>query len=122
MTVLGVNLDADDVVLPAFPGNPPPEGRYVLATVSVTNTGTELARPAMTLYHYYAGDDDLIYGSWTCQAWNARPLADVGPLDPGETAEYDICFDVPLHALGRPTLVIDDGTAADYTFTQWSAP
>lgn len=122
VTVLDVSLDADDVVVPAFPGNPPPEGRYVLATVSVTNTGSEPARPAMNLYHYYAGDDDLIYGDWTCGAWSPRPLADVGPLAPGETAEYDVCFDVPLHALGRPTLVVDDGTAAEYTFTQWSAP
>lgn len=122
VTVLDVSLDADDVMLPAFPGNVPPEGRYVMATVSVTNTGAEPARPATTLYHYYAGDDDLLYGSPTCRSWSPRPLADVGPLDPGETAEYDICFDVPLDALGRPTLVIDDGTESEYTFTQWSAP
>ena len=122
VTVLAVSTDADDVVLPAFPGNVEPEGRYIMATVSVTNTGAEPARPAVDLYHYYAGDDDLMYGDWTCASWTPRPLTDVGPLAPGETAEYDVCFDVPLHAVDRPTLLVDDATALEYRLTQWSAP
>lgn len=122
VTVLDVSLDADDVVQPAFPGNVPPEGRYVLATVSVTNLGTAPARPAMDLYHYYEGDDELLYGDWSCASWTARPLMDVGPLAPGETVEYDVCFDVPLDALGRPGLLVDDATSEVYRLTRWSAP
>lgn len=122
VTVVDVSLDADDVVLPAFPGNVPADGRYVLATISVTNLGTEPARPAMDLYHYYEGDDELLYGDWSCMSWTPRPLADIGPLAPGETVEYDVCFDVPLDALGRQTVLVDDATAVAYRLTQWSAP
>lgn len=122
VTVVDVSLDADDVVLPAFPGNVPADGRYVLATISVTNLGTEPARPAMDLYHYYEGDDELLYGDWSCMSWTPRPLADTGPLAPGETVEYDVCFDVPLDALGRQTVLVDDATAMAYRLTQWSAP
>ena len=122
VTVLAVSLDADDVVATAFPGNVEPEGRYVLATVSITNAGAEPVRPAADLYHYYPGDDDLLHGDWSCAAWTPRPLLDVGPLAPGESAEYDVCFDVPLHALGSPMLVLDDARATEYRLTQWSAP
>ncbi len=122
VTVVDVSLDADDVVQPAFPGNAPPDGRYVMATISVTNTGAEAARPAMDLYHYYPGGDDLLYGDWSCAAWTPRPLMDVGPLAPGETVEYDVCFDVPLDAVDRPTLMVDDATSTVYRLTQWSPP
>lgn len=122
VTVLAVSLDADDVVVAAFPGNIEPEGRYVMATVSVTNAGAEPARPATDLYHYYPGDDELLHGDWSCTAWTPRPLLDVGALAPGETAEYDVCFDVPTDALGSPMLVLDDARAPEYRLTQWNAP
>ncbi len=120
VVVTAVSTDADDAVAAAFPQNPQPDGRYVLATLVVTNTGAEPARPSLDLAVSYWGDDGLLYDSWACAAWPARPVLEVGPLAPGEGAEFDVCIDVPLAALDTRSVLVEDVLSPTFAATQWA--
>lgn len=120
VVVTTVSTDADDTVAAAFPQNPQPDGRYVLATLVVTNTGAEPARPSLDLAVSYWGDDGLLYDSWACAAWPARPVLEVGPLAPGEGAEFDVCIDVPLAALDTRSVLVEDVLSPAFAATRWA--
>ena len=108
VTVTAIDTEADDAIEAAFEGNPPPRGRFVLATLVVTNGGAAPSRPSLDLLVSYWGEDGTLYDDWACTAWTARPSFEVGPLAPGAAAEYDVCMDVPLSALDDWSVVVED--------------
>lgn len=121
VTVTDIQIDADEIVLGASADNYPALGQYVTATVAVTNTGNAPARPIMEMLASYWGSDDLLYDEWNCQAFTPRPIMEVGLVEPGASAEYEVCMDVPVEAIGDVSILIDDMRTEVPTGYRWTA-
>ncbi|RKW69961.1 hypothetical protein [Galactobacter caseinivorans] len=90
-----VERDASAAVRASDPEAPAPEGRYVTATVSVLNNAEAPVDPATTLGMDLIFADGTVVDSTQCVATLKRPVLDVGALEQGKEATFDVCFDVP---------------------------
>jgi hypothetical protein len=120
VAVTAIELDADAIIADASTDNYPPGGRYIQATLQVTNTGPTATRPMMELLASYWGTDDTLYDEWACNAFTPRPSMEVGLLQPGESAEYDVCIDMPADAIGDATLLVEDLRSTKFSASQWN--
>ena len=121
VTVMEVQLDADDDVLAADSDNAPAAGQYVQALVSVTYNGTGVGRPFRDLLVSYPGADDYIYDEAGCWAITADYVYDVGPVAPGETVDFLSCMDVPSEAIDGAAVMIEDMTVPFFRGEVWSS-
>ena len=96
----------------------------MLVTMSVTNTGPTATRPYMELMASVWGTDDLLYDEMTCEAFTPRPSIEAGVLQPGESAEVDVCMDVPEDALGATpadvSVVVEGSGSDDVSAYRWT--
>lgn len=121
VTIMQVDLDAEDSVLAADPDNVAAVGQYVQALVSVTYNGTELGRPFRDLLVSYPGSDDFFYDEAGCWAITADYVYDVGPVAPGETVDFLSCMDVPGEAIDGSTVMVQDMTVPFFRAEMWSS-
>ncbi|WP_146906529.1 hypothetical protein [Cellulomonas aerilata] len=114
-----IRLDADDD-LSADPQNPPAEGRYVEAVVTVTYTGSSLGTVGDDLLVSYAGStDEWLYDEWSCAAVTETPPYEVPRLSPGESATFVSCMDVPADVVDEPAVVVEDLTSVEPVGEMW---
>ena len=121
VTVIAIDMDADALVVSATPGNPAPDGQYVLVTVSARNAVGKVRYPVLDLRVAYLAADDYIYDQFTCGAYPARPAEYVMGLQLDQSAEYEVCMDVPLGVIGEPRVVVYDPTSESGDAWMWSA-
>lgn len=106
VTVNGLNLDADDAIAQADEFNPPAEGQYVIADVSVVYNGTDEGNPWMDLSYIFTGTDAEEYDDGTCMAIEKNSVVNVPTLAAGDAADYEVCMDVPAEAIAGGTFAV----------------
>ncbi|WP_165700140.1 DUF4352 domain-containing protein [Ornithinimicrobium ciconiae] len=119
VAVTEVLLDANDVVQQANEFNDDPEGQYVLVSMEVTYTGDDEGNPWLDLNVELAGSDARIYDSSSCWAVTPNSLMDVPTLTTGGTADFDVCFDVPVEALEDPRVRVEESFSFSDTRVIW---
>ncbi|WP_043503234.1 hypothetical protein [Georgenia sp. SUBG003] len=107
ITVNGLNLDADDAIAEADEFNPPADGRYVVADVSVVYNGAEEGNPWMDLSYIFMGSDNAQYDDGTCMAIEENSVVNVPTLNTGGAADYSVCMDVPVEAIEGGSFAIE---------------
>lgn len=120
VTVTAIATDANAAVAAADPTNPAPTGRYVTADLTVTNTGVADAVPFDDLLASYLGTDSYLYDEYSCAAFTATSVYDVGTLAPGATASYTVCMDVPVEAIGNAEVVVESAVATSFDGAVWA--
>lgn len=120
VAVTKVNLDADQVVERTNEFNEPPSGRYVIATLDVTYTGSEEGDPWLDLEPTFAGSDSRQYTSASCEAVVSQAAVDVPTLNDGGEATYKVCFDVPPQAIDDGTLFVEESLALETSRVYWA--
>lgn len=95
VSVDAVERDASAAIKAEDPAAPAPEGRYVTATVTVQNNAEEPVDPATALGADLIFADGTVVDSTQCVATLKRPVLNVGALEQGKQATFDVCFDVP---------------------------
>ncbi|PFG38997.1 hypothetical protein ATJ97_1491 [Georgenia soli] len=106
ITVTGLNLDADEAIAQADEFNPPAEGQYVIADLSVVYNGTEEGNPWMDLSYIFTGTDAEEYDDGTCMAIEENSVVNVPTLATGDGADYEVCMDVPADAIEGGTFSV----------------
>ena len=114
VTVTAIDLDADEE-MGAVEFNEPPEGRYVLADVSVVYNGTDEGDPWIDLNHVFVGTDALQYDWASCAATEPNPVFDVPTMGTGASASYQVCMDVPPEEIQGGSFFIEELFAFDDT-------
>jgi hypothetical protein len=94
-----VKLDATDEVIANNMFNDPPKGRYVLVDIAVTFAGTDEGTPWIDLSPTFVGTDARQYDASSCGASLANGSMKVPTLEPGGSANYQVCMDVPEGAI-----------------------
>jgi hypothetical protein len=98
VTISDIDMDAEDAVLDANSGNVEPEDgyQYVLIDVEVEYTGTETGDAGFGLTFKSVGSLGIGYVSYlaNCGYLDSDQL-NAGELEPGETAEFTVCWSVP---------------------------
>lgn len=79
--------------------------RVVKAEVSARNQGQAAADPALSLGIDLVRRDGAVADSTACTAQVERPALDVGAVEPGESATFDVCFELP--AAAAPDAALD---------------
>jgi len=121
ITVNGLNLDADDAIAEAEQSNPPAEGQYVIADLSVVYNGTEEGNPWMDLAYIFTGSDAAEYNDRTCMAIEENSVVTVPTLSTGDAADYEVCMDVPAEAIEGGTFAVERFlTLGDTGRTTWA--
>jgi hypothetical protein len=122
VTVDEIRMDADATLAadPENPDNPPAEGRYVEAVVTVTFQGTGLGSIVDDLLVSYAGSTDgWLYDEWSCAAETEAPPYTLHRLTPGESATFVSCMDVPADVVDEAAVVVEDLSADEPTGEAW---
>ena len=119
VAVKDIRLDADAAIEAADRRNPPPEGRYVSAVLSVEYTGTTHGNPRDLLVSFVG--DQWLWSEEFCPAATSRPMWDVGAMSPGETAEYEVCADIEVDDVGSRSVVVQDLELKRFTAALWDA-
>lgn len=119
VTVLDVQLDANEVIQETNEFNDPPEGQYALVSLEVTYNGEAEADPWLDLSVELAGSDARIYDSGTCAAATPNSAFDLPTLTSGGEGTFDVCFDVPAEALENPQIHVEESLSFSDTRVVW---
>jgi hypothetical protein len=71
------------------------------------------------LVSYVGSNDDWTYVEWDCAATTDRPVYDLGELEPGESATYTACMDVPVDVLQDTAVIVEDLTSWEGVVEMW---
>lgn len=119
VTVDEIRMAADTSVT-ADRRNPPADGTYVEAVVTVTYVGRGVGIVEEDLLVSYVGSDDhWIYDEWGCAAITDRPVFKVDPIEPGATATFVSCMDVPAEVVDEAAVIVEDLRAPMFTAEMW---
>ena len=121
VTVVAIELNADAIIAKAHPRNSPAYGQFVMATLSVSNRSVQDRNPLDDLMASYPGTDNYLYDETSCGALTPRPVSEVGALGLDESAEYDVCIDVPRYAIGGERVLVHDLSTTYWEARMWSA-
>jgi hypothetical protein len=97
VTVTDVRPNVDDLIVAENMNNVPPvRGKqYFMAAVSVTYTGTEVGDPGFDLYFSSVGQSNVGWStSYATCGVIPNPAFDAAELLEGETAEFNICWQI----------------------------
>lgn len=120
VAVTAIDMDADRALLEADAANPAPSGRYVMVSLLVANRSDLAANPRNRLAVALLGADGQFYEEATCAAVTPRPAEDLEYLASQEEVAYDVCFDVPVHAVGDPVVLVHSKPSAPWYYQVWS--
>jgi hypothetical protein len=107
ITVTGLNLDANQAIAEASASNPAPSGQYVMADISVVYNGSEEGNAWMDLSYILAGSDSNEYDDGTCMAIEPNSVVNTPALAAGDSADYQVCLDVPAEAIEGGTFSVE---------------
>jgi len=119
VTVEEIRMAADAALL-ADPDNPPADGTYVEAVVTVTYAGRGVGNVDDDLLVSYVGSDDAwMYDEWGCMAATESPVWDVPRMAPGDTATFVSCMDVPADVVDEAAVIVEDLGAPTFSAEMW---
>jgi hypothetical protein len=107
VSITAVNLNANRVIESANSFNDPPKGRYVLAEMSVVYLGSDEGDPWIDLGEKFVAADARQYDSNQCGAVVPHPGIFVPTLEHGGRAHYQVCWDIPVRALTRGKIFVE---------------
>jgi len=107
VTITGVDTNADAAIAAANMFNDPPTGRYMLVDITATYTGGTEGHPGFELSAVYNGTDARQYSDTDCGQVTPNPSLDAPRLNPGGTASFQFCMDVPPLAIDGGVLFVE---------------
>ncbi len=110
--VLSVEPDATDLIVTSESFNEPPAAgnQFYMVTVSVTNEGEETTSPWWALTFNAVGDQAIGYGENTNSCGYIPDSSyDVPDLAPGESAEFNVCWQVSTAEAPSLVMYVDTG-------------
>ncbi|WP_147263107.1 DUF4352 domain-containing protein [Geodermatophilus sp. TF02-6] len=107
VAVTAVILDGDAIVAGANEFNEPPTGRYVVVEATARYVGTDEGNPFWDLSYVFTGTDARQYSDSDCSALLPDDAVDAPTLDPGGSASFQVCMDVPPTAIDGGQLFIE---------------
>jgi Domain of unknown function (DUF4190) len=107
VTVDAVELNGNVTVAGANEFNEKPAGQYVVVTVTATYEGATEGTPAFDLTAVYNGTDSRQYSDSECFATLPQDAMDAPTLNPGGTATFQFCMDVPPAAIDGGVLFME---------------
>ncbi|MGY1640810.1 hypothetical protein ACI782_06695 [Geodermatophilus sp. SYSU D00703] len=107
VAVTSVNLDGDAVVDDANQFNDPPTGRYVIIEVDAQYVGDDEGHVLWDLSYVFNGTDARQYDNFDCGAVLPNGAGDAPTLNPGGSASFQVCMDVPPAAIDGALLFIE---------------
>lgn len=107
VAVTSVQTNANQVIAEANPLNAPPTGQYVLVDLTVTNNGQEEAAPWVDVTTEFQGADARNYSTTSCTAVVPNMGIMQPNLRPTGTSSYQVCFDVPVEAIGGGVVAVE---------------
>ena len=119
VTIIDIDVDADAELAEDLL-NPPADGRYVTARVMLVYEGDGRGNPEKDLMLSYPGHDDWLYDETTCLAETSAPIWEIGSLEPGATATFTACMDVPADAVRDRAVLVDDMRAEEFSAELWA--
>jgi hypothetical protein len=126
VTVTDFDPHGDESIKKQFPDARPPAGRYVVATIDLTDTGEEppvgtVATIApIDLEVRYAATDLRAYVLSSICASMTSPSVDAAPSPTNRSARLRVCFDVPAeHAAGGHLAIRANSDPINDRFTYW---
>ncbi|MGO4433963.1 hypothetical protein AB4Y88_11890 [Paenarthrobacter sp. RAF9] len=106
VAINAVKLNATDEVLSNNMFNDPPEGQYVLVDIAVIYVGVEEGNPWVDLSPTFVGSDARQYDAGACGASLKNGAMNVPTLEPGGSASYQVCMDVPVGAVNEGKIFV----------------
>lgn len=100
--------------------NSPPEGQFVLTTVTVTYNGDEESDLWLDLSVKLAGSDSRTYDTSSCDAVVPKSINDVPTLNGGGKATGSVCFDVPAAAIAGSKILVEESLSFSDKRVYWS--
>jgi hypothetical protein len=107
VSVTAVNLDGDAIVEEANRFNDPPSGRYVIVEVDAQYVGDDEGNAFWDLSYVFNGTDARQYSDGDCSAVLPNDGIDAPTLNPGGSASFQVCMDVPPSAIDGGLLFIE---------------
>jgi hypothetical protein len=120
--VVAVEPDATDLIVTSDTFNEPPANgnQYYMVTVSVTNEGEETATPWWDLQFEAVGDQAIGYNESTNSCgYIPNGAYDAPEIAPGESVEFNVCWQVPSTEASSLVMYVDTGYSAE--FRTWFA-
>jgi hypothetical protein len=102
-----VILDGDAIAAGANPYNDPPAGRYVIVEATTRYVGTTEGNPYWDLSYVFNGTDARQYADTECSAVLPNDALDAPTLNPGGSASFQVCMDVPPGAIEGGVLFLE---------------
>jgi hypothetical protein len=121
VSIMSVNLNADQVIESANQFNPPPNGRYLLAELNVVYLGSDEGDPWIDLRTKFVGADARQYDSSACGAVVPHPGIFVPTLEHGGRARYQVCWDVPVSAIANGKIFVEQTFLFDSPRLYWKS-
>jgi hypothetical protein len=103
----GVELNGNATVAAANQFNEAPTGQYVVVTVTATYQGATEGDPGFDISAVYNGTDSRQYSDSECSASLPQDAMDAPTLNPGGTATFQFCMDVPAAAVAGGSLFME---------------
>jgi hypothetical protein len=120
--VVSVEPNATELILESDSlSDPPADGnQYFLVTVSVTNQGEGPASPWFDLNFKSVGDLSVGYNEYnnSCGTIPESGL-DVGDLAPGDTVEFNVCWQIPATEAASLVMYVDPSYAMNQEGRTW---
>jgi hypothetical protein len=107
VAVTSVDLDGDAVVEEANQFNDSPTGRYVIVEVDAQYVGDDEGNAFWDLSYVFNGTDSRQYSDSDCGAVLPNDALDAPTLNPGGSASFQVCMDVPPSAIDGGVLFIE---------------
>ncbi len=107
VSVDSVELDGNATAAAGNEFNEPPAGQYVVVTLTATYQGTTEGTPGMDLTAVYNGTDSRQYNDYECLAVLPQDAMNAPTLNPGGTATFQFCMDVPPAAIPGGSLHLE---------------
>ncbi len=110
--VVSIEPDATDLIVNDQTFNEPPAtgNQFYLVTVSVTNQGEEVTSLWWDLTFYSVGDQAIGYSENTNSCgYIPNGAYDAPELAPGESAEFNVCWQVPADEVTSLVMYVDTG-------------
>lgn len=105
VTVTGVQTDATEEIKSLNSLTKDPQGHYVLVDISAEYLGTESGTPMEDLQIQFIAADGSEYGQ--CGVTLVKPMHRVPAMANGDTAEFQLCMDVPTDDLAGATVRVE---------------
>jgi len=108
VSVDAVEQDADQLIEDANEFNEPPTGQYVVAELTATYQGAGRSDAWVNVQPSFVEPDGTEHSYYECIAVVPEPGFNTPSLRRGDSASYQVCFDVPADSIAGGRIVVID--------------